>query len=456
MSKLKSFKEILNEYIPHLEEDINWDSSENGGSLLLRSVAYMVTKKEVTNEDRDLAKKTLDILLEYGADPAIESTLKPNLSKISPIELASYVDTKLYEYLLNRSLEIDSSTESFAFEASFKEGVSKLGELLKKAGVGVGKTAAWALNLPAKAASKLASRSNQRTLNRISDKAEGLMEEKGLNPDMNKVAAQKEALKSLPSELVAKDKALAMAISAKIAEEGGGSKSQVGKAALSLSDKVSTDSLSPYKFLLDPKFGKPLSQILSKHGAGGLEPKNCLQQLKIIAYFIDKGLNVEDLRSDGQWKSLGGMAEVINNLNSPLKKDSATGKEILSEIMKKSKLTWVDLINYLKDGLKIKNSAKLVNNHKEDFSKILDKNFRKTMEDDDLVKIFKENVLKTINNLSKTSDSNEFTQEQRDVIEILKQLKYKTSDAKKAVSGLKGSVPEISKKALLRLGGNKK
>lgn len=325
VKRLEPFVEVLNEYIPHVGENPHWYNSRVGGSLLLRAIIYMVTKHQVLPGDRELAKKVVDVLLESGVDPSFETPFGENKSRVSPLELCEMADSKLYDYLVNKTLEAPASFESAAFENKFTDFLKGAGNVIKKVGSFAGKVIASPVTIGEKLADTRFSRENKRlqeAANNARTQADQIVKERGQEANPDVVNKQKEAFDLLPDELKNNDKQLAMALASQMAKEGGAS-SPILKASQALTNTLKVEKATegkksnlPLWFLLDGKFGKDLTETIAKHRAGGLGPdqESALKQMKVIAYWLDKKKDVAELRVSGRWRPLGGMERIVKNL----------------------------------------------------------------------------------------------------------------------------------------------
>lgn len=426
MTKLKPFREIIIEYAPHVIEDPHWDKSRDGGSLMLRAVIYILSNNEVQLGDRELAREVLDLLLQEGIDPSVKSKL--HSIPMSPLELAEYKDSpegnKLYDHMVNSSLE-SFSFESVAFENKFTDWAKKVaGGALDK----IGKTVASGVNL----VGKLKSLKNNKDIDKAVKQAEDIVAKKQAEDEANMtdkekaeksttIEKQKEALKLINQTLVEKNKRLAMQIAAQACREGNPNSSWLIKATNALVNTLGVEESGRdlcIEFLLDPKFGKLLSDSIGKHRAGGLGPdkEEALKQMKVIAYWLEKDLDIDQLRTSGRWKSLGGMNKVVKGLQNSTgdvvnpKDQELSGKELLCKEFNKKAISSVDLISYLSQKVfsgDEEKSKKFFNDHRAELTTILNKNFKKTMEDDNLLDLFDLEIKKLVEKKSKSSSLTE-------------------------------------------------
>lgn len=325
VKRLEPFVEVLNEYIPHVGENPHWHNSRVGGSLLLRAIIYMVTRHQVLPGDRELAKKVVDVLLESGVDPSVETPFGENKSRVSPLEICESVDSKLYDYLVNKTLEAPASFESAAFENKFTDFLKGAVNVAKKVGSFAGKVIASPVTIGEKLADTRFSRENKRlqeAANNARTQADQIVKERGQEANQDVVNKQQDAFNLLPDGLKNNDKQLAMALASQMAKEGGAS-SPTLKASQALTNTLKVEkamegkkSNLPFWFLLDSKFGKDLTETIAKHRAGGLGPdqESALKQMKVIAYWLDKKRDVAELRVSGRWRPLGGMERIVKNL----------------------------------------------------------------------------------------------------------------------------------------------
>lgn len=219
--------------------------------------------------------------------------------------------------------------------------------------------------------------------------------------------------------------------------------------------EVKSSSNSVFWFLLDKKFGKPLVETLARHRAGGLGPdsETALKQMKVIAYWLDKNRNIDELRTSGRWRPLGGMERIVKNLSAGsgqiMDSNSASGKEILANLLKKKSLSSSDLVNYLSRSFFNNNSEDAENffkSNRESILKILSTTFNKTLDDDNLVDLFN-------NSLSKLIQGPSLTKDQSQAIEILKNMGISGKEVLNEVRKNSGSVQNIILDILKKRGG---
>lgn len=470
VKRLEPFVEVLNEYIPHVEENPHWHNSRVGGSLLLRAIIYMVTKHQVLPGDRELAKKVVDVLLESGVDPSFETPFGENKSRVSPLELCEMADSKLYDYLVNKTLEAPASFESAAFENKFTDFLKGTENVLGKAIQLGGKVVSTPLTLLNKFAnSKLGKAIERRgqenkhlqaAANNARTQADQIVKERGQTIDDSKKKKQLEAFNLLPDELKNNDKQLAMALASQMAKEGGAS-SPLLKASQALTNTLQVEvatqgkkSNLPFWFLLDGKFGKGLTETIAKHRAGGLGPdqESALKQMKVIAYWLDKEMDVSQLRTSGRWRPVGGMEKIVKNLQDSKGNirdpNSSTGKEILCSILKKKNISSQDFINHL-SGLMFNDdtskAGEFFKEYKVELTSLLEKTFKKTMEDDNLVDIFNNSLIKIT---KKKNPEAGLTEEQEQALQALKGLGIEGAMVLKEIKKLSGTTQEIVFKIL--------
>ena len=133
----KNFRDVIDLYLPYIEEDINTTKVYRGFSLLAEAVIYITESFELAPRyDKDnvpIAKKTIEILLEYGADitQPMSNTIPEN-----PLQWAEKFNPEVYEWLLNLALSYGqkkSATEA-GFGDKLKNALGKVGKALGKVG----------------------------------------------------------------------------------------------------------------------------------------------------------------------------------------------------------------------------------------------------------------------------------------------------------------------------------
>jgi hypothetical protein len=141
------------------------------------------------------------------------------------------------------------------------------------------------------------------------------------------------------------------------------------------------------------------------------------------------------------------MERVVNNLSSGggqiLDSNSATGKEILTNILKKKDLSSSDLISYMSKSLFKGNSGEAENffkTNREGLLRILGTTFSKTLEDDNLVDMFNNSLSKLVN--SKNS-STTLTTDQKQALAVLKNMGISGNEVLNEVKKNSGTVQEI-------------
>ena len=136
MEREPTLKKALEPYLEGLDSDVNYDPTGRGISALFLAVLYSTKQGSFSplESDRLYAKKVIDLLLEYGADPTRHEGNNPNYA--TPLSAAKQLNESgrdpegVYELLLKHS--INSATEGAAFE-------NKLTDMAKKAAGGLGK-----------------------------------------------------------------------------------------------------------------------------------------------------------------------------------------------------------------------------------------------------------------------------------------------------------------------------
>lgn len=303
--KLTQLKGILQLYIARMEAYRN-DYIEVGyfnlGDWAVR--AYCNEDLNSGNDVREFFENLITTLLKTGYDFSVRSDGQFE----SPLEYSQRIDPKLYEFLLNGSLD----SKEPAFENKVTDVIKKIPRILAK-GVSqvfsvptrIGKTVSGG---------KKVQRMGQEISNDVDEINKQTQGEYASMPDSQKL---KVLIDKLPSTL------------------NPSTKTELAHKFLKMKDPESTDQWKaierlegtgnteiPEKvinLLFSPNF-KELPRLLSKYGFRGIKPLNTAEafsQLQVLAFYGYRGWDTENLRVQGgnTWKSLNGMKAIVNRIN---------------------------------------------------------------------------------------------------------------------------------------------
>lgn len=319
--ELTKLKERLQLYITRMEAYGN-DYIEVGyfnlGDWVVR--AYCNEDLHSVEDVKEFFENLLKTLVKSGYDFSIKS---PDQSE-SPLEYVRTTNPKLYEFLLNGSLD----SEEPAFENKVTDVIKKIPGILAK---GVSQV----FSVPTRIG-KAVSRGKkiQKMGQEISDNVEEIEKQsQGEYVNMTDSQKLKVLISKLPSTLSPTTKTELANRFLKIrnpedTDQWRALEKLEGTGNTEISDKI-------INLLFNPTF-KELSKLLSKYGFRGIKPLNtdeAFSQLQVLAFYGYRGWDTKNLRVQGgnTWKSLNGMKAIVNRINtdeiSSSRKPSADLKE---------------------------------------------------------------------------------------------------------------------------------
>lgn len=253
---------------------------------------------------KEFFENLLKTLVKSGYDFSIKS---PGQSK-SPLEYAKIMNPKLYEFLLNGSLD----SEEPAFENKVTDVIKKIPGILAK---GVSQ----AFSVPTRigkavSGGKKVQRMGQEISDNVDEISKQIQGEYANMPDSQKL---KVLIDKLPSTLNPSTKTELANRFLKIrnpedTDQWRALEKLEGTGNTEISDKI-------IKLLFNPNF-KELPKLLSKYGFKGIKPLNtdeAFSQLQVLAFYGYHGWDTKNLRVQGgnTWKSLNGMKAIVNRIN---------------------------------------------------------------------------------------------------------------------------------------------
>ena len=304
-SELTQLKKRLQCYITKMEargNDYIDFGSFNLGDWAIRSYCnrYLHSIEDV----REFFENLLKTLVKSGYDFSIKS---PYMSE-SPLEYAQVVNPKLYEFLLNGSLDSEES----AFENKVTDVIKKIPGILAK---GVSQ----AFSVPTRIGKAMSGgKKIQRMGQEISDNVDEINKqtqgEYASMPDSQKL---KVLIDKLPSTLNPSTKTELANRFLKIrnpedTDQWRALEKLEGTGNTEIPDKI-------INLLFNPTF-KEFPKLLSKYGFKGIKPLNtdeAFSQLQVLAFYGYRGWDTKNLRVQGgnTWKSLNGMKAIVNRIN---------------------------------------------------------------------------------------------------------------------------------------------
>ena len=253
---------------------------------------------------KEFFENLLKTLVKSGYDFSIKSLSQSE----SPLEYARTINPKLYEFLLNGSLD----SEEPAFENKVTDIIKKIPGILAK---GVSQVFSVPTRIgKAVSGGKKVQRMGQKISNDVDEIDKQTQGEYASMPDSQKL---KVLIDKLPSTL------------------NPPTKTELAHKFLKMKDPESTDQWKaierlegtgnteiPEKvinLLFNPNF-KELPRLLSKYGFRGIKPLNTAEafsQLQVLAFYGYHGWDTENLRVQrgNTWKSLNGMKAIVNRIN---------------------------------------------------------------------------------------------------------------------------------------------
>lgn len=303
--ELTKLKERLQLYITRMEAYRN-DYTEVGyfnlGDWAVR--AYCNEDLHSVEDVREFFENLLKTLVKSGYDFSIKS---PDQSE-SPLEYVRTTNPKLYEFLLNGSLD----SEEPAFENKVTEVIKKIPGILAK---GVSQV----FSVPTRIGKAVSGgKKIQRMGQEISDNVEEIEKQsQGEYANMPDSQKLKVLIDKLPSTLNPSTKTELANRFLKIrnpedTDQWKALEKLEGTGNTEISDKI-------IRLLFNPNF-KELPRLLSKYGFKGIKPLNtdeAFSQLQVLAFYGYRGWDTKNLRVQGgnTWKSLNGMKAIVNRIN---------------------------------------------------------------------------------------------------------------------------------------------
>lgn len=253
---------------------------------------------------KEFFENLLKILVKNGYDFSIKSFGQSE----SPLEYSQKMNPKLYEFLLNGSLD----SEEPAFENKVTDVIKKIPGILAK---GVSQ----AFSVPTRigkavSGGKKVQRMGQEISNTVDEINKQTQGEYASMPDSQKL---KVLIDKLPSTLNPSTKT---ELAYKFLKIKNPESTDQWKAIERLEGTGNTEI--PEKvinLLFNPNF-KELPKLLSKYGFKGIKPLNtdeAFSQLQVLAFYGYRGWDTKNLRVQGgnTWKSLNGMKAIVNRIN---------------------------------------------------------------------------------------------------------------------------------------------
>lgn len=253
---------------------------------------------------KEFLENLLKTLVKSGYDFSIKSPGR----LMSSLEYAREVNPKLYEFLLNGSLD----SEEPAFENKVTGVIKKIPGILAK---GVSQ----AFSVPTRIGKAVSGGKNvQKRGQEISDNVEEIEKQnQGEYANMPDSQKLKVIIDKLPSTLNPSTKTELANRFLKIrnpedTDQWRALEKLEGTGNTEISDKI-------IKLLFNPTF-KELPRLLSKYGFRGIKPLNtdeAFSQLQVLAFYGYRGWDTKNLRVQGgnTWKSLNGMKAIVNRIN---------------------------------------------------------------------------------------------------------------------------------------------
>lgn len=329
--ELTKLKERLQLYITRMEAYRN-DYIEVGyfnlGDWAVR--AYCNEDLHSVEDVKEFFENLLKTLVKSGYDFSIKS---PDQSE-SPLEYVRTINPKLYEFLLNGSLD----SEEPAFENKVTEVIKKIPGILAK---GVSQV----FSVPTRIGKAVSGgKKVQKMGQEISDNVEEIEKQsQGEYANMPDSQKLKVLIDKLPSTL------------------NPSTKTELAHKFLKIKDPESTDQWKAIEklegtgnteipenvinLLFNPNF-KELPRLLSKYGFRGIKPLNTAEafsQLQVLAFYGYRGWDTKNLRVQGgnTWKSLNGMKAIVNRIN---KDEISYNRRPSADISEKDISTYVEKI----------------------------------------------------------------------------------------------------------------
>lgn len=303
--ELTKLKERLQQYITRMEAYGN-DYIEVGyfniGHWAVR--VYCNEDLHSIEDVKEFFENLLRILVKSGYDFSIRSDGQSE----SPLEYAQKMDPKLYEFLLNGSLDSDEP----AFENRVTEVIKKIPGILAK-GVSQAFSVPTRIGKAVTGGGKV-QKMGQEISNNVNEIDKQTQGEYASMPDSQKL---KVLIDKLPSTLNPSTKT---ELAYKFLKIRNPESTDQWKAIERLEGTGNTEV--PEKvinLLFNPNF-KELPKLLNKYGFKGIKPLNtdeAFSQLQVLAFYGYRGWDTKNLRVQGgnTWKSLNGMKAIVNRIN---------------------------------------------------------------------------------------------------------------------------------------------
>lgn len=443
MNREPTLKKAIEPYLEGIETDINYDPSGAGISALFLAVLYSTNQGSfsTTEEDRQYARKVVEILLDYGADPTRHEANNPKYA--TPLSLAKTMSEAqrdpegVYELLLKNS--INSATEGAAFENKVTSGLKNL---VKKALGGVGNLGKKGLDTAIKTVGNVVSeRANKILEKRDQEAIDKAKADVGVDVESTKEKKRASSNKSLSEEfsklpdrskkrfiyeklpiLVSNDE-LNHKAKLKAVELLEGYQTPYSSDLYAAINKLLRTMGGPspdskvWDILFNPKYEGMISKLKN---TGGLEsdPKHLSEQLAFIAYYVSNGKDLSSLKDGSSWKTSRKMKSGYKSAGKT--SDSLTGREIILGALKKkgSTVSRDDANTFISKALfsgDTKKSKALIESNGEAIGKLLNKKFTKSFDDDNLVVKFTEE-LKGLVDSANSVESDDSVSTGRDII----------------------------------------
>jgi hypothetical protein len=345
--------EIINQYIGGVQEyGVNW-APAGGVPLLFRAIVYAAPPSEVLEGEEDLAYSVIDLFIENGFDV----NKKFGLNQKTAVELArslgKFDGDRCYEYLSNiafdQPISVTEATDDYEWFRNAAKAVKNtkvakgLGDALKK--VANNPPHSVLGKLQNKIAEKIVGMDNVKkrfeagnyNLDREGNDKGAQNAGKNLDelrtrvkspvkknsefstlPDSEKVSYCYMNITGPLSEDSGDNTKLKEALARKMAKTNSPFTSEVYKATEAIKTylgQTQTPDKGIYVMVISEKYPE-INELAAKGGLTGLEKngKKFSEQIKYLAYFSQRGYDLDFLKKEGKWLSAKEMKNKINSL----------------------------------------------------------------------------------------------------------------------------------------------
>lgn len=407
-----TLKKVLEPYLKGIDSDLYYDPTGNKVSALFLAVLYATSQSTFspTESDRQYAKRVVELLLEYGADPMRHEGNNPQyatpLSAAKTLSEAGRDPEGVYELLLKHS--INSATEGAAFENKFTDGAKKVGKAILSIPKGVGWLGKKGLELANKGigglSSKLAEavyKKEDRKRIKEADKYRSEHPEEfgkgieGLPDDQAKETIIFGNLKADKSLVLSSNQETDEKIKKKLAEKLVKVENPMSSSLLDIFKKVSAHLASPpedtkiWSILMNDKYKGMLDKLTTFKGLSS-DPNVFADQISFIAYYVSnsKNLDLLKLKDKSGWKSLRAMKMLHSQKKTAV--NEMSGKNIILKSLRKTGpgLTKADGLKFIAMNVFGGNQSqaqKFMESAGDKIGSLLNKKYEKTFEGDSLV-----------------------------------------------------------------------